>query len=92
MLLILLDLFDMRFYGYFIWRVQKKISTTQMKEYTMKNIVRAFVVALVVTGAVASIHATTTPSVKTIAAPVQPDLLPLPACDPNDPGNCGMTK
>jgi len=91
MLLILLDLCDTRSYGYFIWRVQKKISTTQMKEYTMKNIVRAFVVALVVTGAVASIHATTPPTAKAVAATVQPNLLPLPQCDPDgSQGTCGM--
>jgi len=57
----------------------------------MKNIVRAFVVALFVTGAVASTHATT-PSVKTIAAPLHSSLMPLPLCDPTEPGNCGMTK
>jgi hypothetical protein len=56
----------------------------------MKNIVRAFVVALVVTGAVATTHATT-PSVKSIAAPVQSSLLPLPTCEPGS-GGCGMTR
>ena len=58
----------------------------------MKNIVRAFVVALVVTGAVASTHAaTTTPTTKTIVAPVQSGLLPLPTCEPGS-GSCGMNR
>ena len=56
----------------------------------MKNIVRAFVVALVVTGAVATTHATT-PSVKSIAAPLQSGLLPLPTCEPGS-GSCGMNR
>jgi hypothetical protein len=56
----------------------------------MKNIVRAFVVALVLTGAVASTHATT-PTVKTIAAPVQSGLMPIPSCEPGS-GGCGINK
>jgi hypothetical protein len=56
----------------------------------MKNIVRAFVLALVVTGAVASTHATT-PTAKTIAAPFHSGLMPLPTCEPGS-GGCGMTR
>jgi len=50
----------------------------------MKNIVRAFVVALVLTGAVASAHTkTTTVALKTSASPI-------PTCPPDDPNACGF--
>ncbi len=54
----------------------------------MKNIVRAFVVALVLTSAAASAH-------KASAAP-QPAIsgtlsaLPVPSCAPDDPNACGL--
>jgi hypothetical protein len=54
----------------------------------MKNIVRAFVIALTLTGAAASAY-TPTASVET----VKPTLLagmPTPMCPPNDPNACGM--
>ncbi|MEO6802616.1 MAG: hypothetical protein ABI197_05135 [Granulicella sp.] len=54
----------------------------------MKNIVRAFVIALTLTGAVASAH-----TVKTNSENVKPTLLagfPTPMCPPNDPNACGM--
>jgi hypothetical protein len=50
----------------------------------MKNIVRAFVVALVLTGAVASAHTkNTTVAMKTGASPI-------PMCPPDDPNGCGI--
>jgi len=48
----------------------------------MKNIVRAFVVVLVLTGAAASTR-TSSASAKTIAAPVQSSLMPVPMCGPD---------
>jgi hypothetical protein len=50
----------------------------------MKNIVRAFVVVLVLTGAAASTHTTTPATVKTIAAPVKSSLMPIPQCGPDN--------
>jgi hypothetical protein len=46
----------------------------------MKNIIRAFVVVLVLTGATA----------KTIAASVQSNAMPVPSCDPNDAAACAL--
>jgi hypothetical protein len=61
----------------------------------MKNIVRSLVVVLALTGAIASSYAkapaaatasfTTATVSKTSAAPV-------PRCDPNAPGDCGLTS
>jgi hypothetical protein len=52
----------------------------------MKLLVRAFVAALVLTGAVASIHATQTPSVQTLGKMTAG---PLPNCPPDEPNGCG---
>jgi len=53
----------------------------------MKNIVRAFVVVLVLTGAAASTR-TASPTAKTIASLVQSNVMPIPVCDPNDSLPC----
>jgi hypothetical protein len=55
----------------------------------MKIIVRAFVIALVLTGAVASTHSVPA-SAQTIAVSVMPSVAAVPVCDPTDPGDCGM--
>jgi hypothetical protein len=55
----------------------------------MKNIIRAFVVALVLTGAAAT---TTTASAKTVAAPKKLSALPIPMCPPDDPNSCGIQQ
>jgi hypothetical protein len=57
----------------------------------MKNIVRAFVVALALTGAVASIH-TTAASAHTKVVPAKTSAFPVPMCDPNDPNACGIDQ
>lgn len=55
----------------------------------MKTLVRAFVVALVLTGAVASTQtASATAKNKIVAA--RTSLLPVPTCPPSDPNACGM--
>jgi hypothetical protein len=54
----------------------------------MKNIVRAFVIALTLTGAAASAYTT-----KASAETVKPTLMagyPIPMCPPNDPNACGL--
>lgn len=54
----------------------------------MKNIVRAFVIALTLTGAVASAH-----TYKSSSDNVKPTLmanLPIPMCPPDDPNACGL--
>ncbi len=57
----------------------------------MKYIVRAFVAALVITGAAAStqISAASTQNKVTVA---RTSMLPVPACDPNDPNACGIAR
>jgi hypothetical protein len=57
----------------------------------MKNIVRAFVVVLVLTGAAASTR-TSSPTAKTIASSVQSNAMPVPQCDPNDSAACNFGK
>jgi hypothetical protein len=55
----------------------------------MKLIVRAFVLALVVTGAAATtVTASTSAQNKVVAARVS--LLPVPSCAPDDPNACGI--
>ena len=54
----------------------------------MKNIVRAFVVVLVLTGAAASSHIAAPANAKTIVAPLQTNMAPTPVCDPNDSRAC----
>ena len=55
----------------------------------MKHIVRAFVVVLVLTGAVASTQTSSasTPNKVTVA---KVSMLPIPSCAPDDPNACGM--
>jgi hypothetical protein len=56
----------------------------------MKNIIRAFVVVLVLTGAVASTRPAAPATAKTIAASVQSNAMPVPSCDPNDAAACAL--
>jgi hypothetical protein len=56
----------------------------------MKIAVRALVLALALTGAVATTHANATSA----AAPARiskTSAMPVPTCDPNDPGDCGFS-
>jgi hypothetical protein len=55
----------------------------------MKHIVRAFVVVLVLTGAVATTQASNTTAKNKIVAS-RTSMLPVPTCAPNDPNACGM--
>ena len=55
----------------------------------MKHIVRAFVVALVLTGAVASTQ-TSSASTKNKVVASRTSMLPVPTCAPDDPNACGM--
>jgi hypothetical protein len=55
----------------------------------MKHIVRATVIALVLTGAVASTQASSSSQTKTIAV-AKTSALPVPTCAPDDPNACGM--
>jgi hypothetical protein len=55
----------------------------------MKNIVRAFVVVLVLTG-VAATTQTTSASAKNKVIASRTSMLPVPTCAPSDPNACGM--
>jgi hypothetical protein len=57
----------------------------------MKHIVRAFVVALVLTGAVASTQASSAPT-KAKVSVAKVSMLPVPTCPPDDPNACGMAQ
>jgi hypothetical protein len=55
----------------------------------MKHIVRAFVVVLVLTGAVASTH-TSSASTQNKVTVAKVSMLPIPSCAPDDPNACGL--
>jgi hypothetical protein len=56
----------------------------------MKHIVRAAVVALVLTGAVASTQASSSSSSKNTITAAKTSAMPVPMCAPDDPNACGM--
>lgn len=55
----------------------------------MKMLVRAFVLSLAVTGAVASSHALSATNTRNTLAPRMSEM-PCPMCPPNDPNGCGI--
>jgi hypothetical protein len=55
----------------------------------MKYIVRAFVVALALTGAVASTQISSAKA-QTKVTVAKASAFPTPMCDPNDPNACGI--
>jgi len=55
----------------------------------MKNIVRAFVVVLALTGAVASTQ-TSSASTSNKITIARVSVLPVPTCDPHAPSACGI--
>jgi len=55
----------------------------------MKTIVRAFVVVLALTGAVATTQ-TSSASTQNKVTAARTSLLPVPTCPPDDPNACGM--
>jgi hypothetical protein len=57
----------------------------------MKHIVRAFVVVLVLTGAVATTQTSSASTHHKVTA-ARTSMLPIPSCDPNDPNACGMGR
>jgi hypothetical protein len=54
----------------------------------MKNIVRSLVVALAVTGAIATTFSTGSSAATVRAA--KTSAMPVPRCPPGDPNGCGM--
>jgi hypothetical protein len=57
----------------------------------MKLIVRAFVVALVLTG-VAATTQTSSASTQNKVTAARTSMLPVPTCPPDDPNGCGMAQ
>jgi hypothetical protein len=57
----------------------------------VKTIVRAFVAALVLTGAVASTQ-TSSASTQNKVTVTRTSMLPIPSCAPDDPNGCGMAQ
>ncbi len=59
----------------------------------MKHIVRAFVVVLALTGAIASTQMPASASARSIAASsTQSHLMPVPTCPPDGTTDCGICK
>ena len=58
----------------------------------MKNIVRAFIVVLALTGAAASTQASSASTTKISAGATKTSALPIPVCAPDDPNACGMGR
>jgi hypothetical protein len=57
---------------------------------TMKHIVRAFVVVLVLTGVAASTQTSSASTAQNKVAAARTSMLPVPTCDPSDANACGM--
>ena len=57
----------------------------------MKQLVRAFVVVLALTGAAASTHIATA-SAQTKVSAAKTSAMPIPTCPWNDPNACGITN
>jgi hypothetical protein len=57
----------------------------------MKQLVRAFVVVLALTGAAASTQIATA-SAQTKVSAAKTSAIPVPTCPPNDPNACGITN
>lgn len=62
----------------------------QKGSLTMKTIVRCLVIALAVTGAIATTCAKAAPAKATVTIS-KTSAMPQPTCDPNDPGDCGLS-
>jgi hypothetical protein len=86
-----LDLLQYVSYCYSIGFVQTNLFLRiQLEGYpTMKQLVRAFVAVLVITGAVASTQISYASSQNKVAA-ARVSCLPIPSCPPNDPDACGL--
>jgi hypothetical protein len=57
----------------------------------MKQLIRAFVVVLALTGAVASTQIATA-SAQTKVSAAKTSAIPVPTCPPDDPNACGITN
>jgi len=55
----------------------------------MKIAVRSLVIALALTGAIATTFAKAAPAKATVTA-AKTSAMPVPTCDPNAPGDCGL--
>jgi hypothetical protein len=57
----------------------------------MKQLVRAFVAVLVITGAVASTQISSASTQNKVIV-ARTSMLPIPSCAPDDPNACGISK
>jgi hypothetical protein len=57
----------------------------------MKHLIRAFVVVLVLTGAVATTQSSSATTQNKVTA-ARTSMLPVPTCPPDDPNVCGMAQ
>ena len=83
---IAIDLVDDTPYSGRVREIENKIYPGALD--TMKNIVRAFVVALVLTGTVATAHSAKSGAIVKNATTAS--AMPVPCCPPGDPNGCGI--
>jgi hypothetical protein len=57
----------------------------------MKLVIRAFVVVLALTGAVATSQTSSASATNKVTA-ARTSMLPVPMCPPDDPNGCGMAQ
>lgn len=58
----------------------------------MKHIVRAFVLALVLTGVAASTQISSAAPTQNKVVAARVSMIPVPTCAPDDPNACGMAQ
>jgi hypothetical protein len=58
----------------------------------MKLAIRAFVVVLALTGAVATTQTSSASTPKNKVTTARTGMLPIPSCAPDDPNGCGMAQ
>jgi hypothetical protein len=56
----------------------------------MKIVIRAFVLALTLTGIAATSQISSASTKANVAVPAKTSALPVPMCPPNDPNACGL--
>jgi hypothetical protein len=58
----------------------------------MKQIIRAFVAVVVLTGAVATTQTSSASTTQNKVTAARTSMLPIPSCAPDDPNACGIAQ
>jgi len=81
-MIVLLDLSSKKFSA-------RLLTVTNKGNLTMKIIVRSLVIALALTGAIATTYANAS-SAKATVSVAKTSAAPVPTCPPDDPNGCGI--